>query len=368
MDWEAAINESAHQAELFVFLVSDDFLSSGYCLGKELKLATEKFENEKAAIVSVIVRDCFWEIPQLARFQVLPEHGDAVGQKDKVWRQVVKELKASIDKLRTGMFFTPKGSPGGAAVPALLPHLCGREAEERQFVDALKAAPRQRPFVCIVTGAGDQGHSEFIDRLIAKAGETLGIPGEHAVYDPDPPLLWGQIDKAGDIPGRIAAMIDNPNPAGPAPKEIAFALAAHPGLMAIRSTWISKDWRRNTGRLLKDFLVLWDSCSWPDVKPNQHLIVFLSVKFLEPQEQPANAAMAAELAKIQTGPSLIKLALTSLTGKEVGDWLSHNPDVNENYDKARIIANLREIIAEDQDIPMEVLAPQLSMLLLKYRK
>jgi hypothetical protein len=366
MDWAAAIHESAHKAELFVLLVSDDFLSSGYCMGTELSLAREKYDQEEAAIVSVVVRDCFWEvIPELTQFQVLPEDGEPAGRKDKAWKQVIAGLKASIDKLCKGTFFPAKSDPQGAEVPDLLPHLCGRSLQEARFSAALGAAPRQRPFVCIVSGGENQGHSQFIDRLVRKAGEVLGVGDEHAVYDPEPELAWTRIEEAPDISAELSAILNNPRPASPTAPEIARAVAAHPGLTVIRSTWVSRDWRGNTGWLLTAFVKLWES--WPDLEANQHVIVFLAVKYLDPQDQAANASMAAGIAELATGGSLLKLALGSVTRKEIIDWLDSDPLIGGNYNKERMVKRVQEIIQEDEEMPMEELAPELMKLLAQFR-
>jgi hypothetical protein len=368
MDWSAAIHENARNAQLFVLLVSDDFLNSDYCLGVEYQLAIEKYERREAAVVPVVVRDCFWELlPQLQRFQVLPENGEPAGRKDKSWKQVVLGLKQSIDRLREGTFFRQEESGlAGADIPELLPYACGRDAHEEPFAEALKKAPRHRPFVCLLTGTDNQAHRQLIDRLIAKSTAVLEIAAGNAVYAPEPGLSWNQVAKPEDIAAELAATLSNPRPTDSTVEELSRAVSQHPGLTVIRSTWTSIQWRLNTGRLLSAFLNLWTK--WPDLGAGQHLIVFLAVKYLKPPDQPANTSMAGEITRIRESPTLFRLDLSSIAATEAAKSLRADPEMKANYDVERIAGELEELPPKGEPLPMEELASQVGRLLVKYRK
>src|SRR5262245_37013570 len=61
IDWALVLNEKIRGTQLFLLLVSPDFLASDYCIGIELAEANEMAKRRMAAVIPIIIRECKWE-------------------------------------------------------------------------------------------------------------------------------------------------------------------------------------------------------------------------------------------------------------------------------------------------------------------
>ncbi len=96
------IEDALARADIFVFLVSSDFLASWYCFDKELKTALERLENSDVRVLPVIVRPCLWHRTVLGGFLAVPEEGEPISKwndVDEAFLDVVKQLEKSAKKL-----------------------------------------------------------------------------------------------------------------------------------------------------------------------------------------------------------------------------------------------------------------------------
>ncbi len=80
--WDERLKHELHLANIFVLLVSADFLDSDYVNEVELPKALEREKNGNAAVVPVILRDCLWETTELRDFQVVLKDGDPIAPSD----------------------------------------------------------------------------------------------------------------------------------------------------------------------------------------------------------------------------------------------------------------------------------------------
>jgi len=89
------------EADLIVFLVSIDFLTSYYCYDIELAAAFEQVKNAQSRIISIIVRHCDWSKSGLQKYVAIPKDAIPISEHDdhdKAWLQVSKEIeKAAKD-------------------------------------------------------------------------------------------------------------------------------------------------------------------------------------------------------------------------------------------------------------------------------
>ncbi|TPD70490.1 leucine-rich repeat domain-containing protein [Flavobacterium microcysteis] len=72
--WDGKIKHELEEADIILFLVSDDFLATDYIWDIEIKRAIER-ENEnpeKVKVVPIIVRDCYWEGSPLGAYNSTP--------------------------------------------------------------------------------------------------------------------------------------------------------------------------------------------------------------------------------------------------------------------------------------------------------
>ncbi|WP_437873872.1 toll/interleukin-1 receptor domain-containing protein [Sorangium sp. So ce363] len=102
-EWSGQIDRNLDEAEVFLLLVSADFLASDYCFDKEMKRALERHDAGQARVISVILRETDWHGAPFTRLQALPRDGRPVTSwqnRDEAWTDVVKGIQHAIEALR----------------------------------------------------------------------------------------------------------------------------------------------------------------------------------------------------------------------------------------------------------------------------
>ncbi len=79
--WDDRLKEELRQADIFILLVSDDFLTSDYVNQVELPKALELHQAGKATVLPVIVKECMWKYTQISRFQIIAHNGRPISTK-----------------------------------------------------------------------------------------------------------------------------------------------------------------------------------------------------------------------------------------------------------------------------------------------
>jgi len=94
-NWALNIDEHLNSADIVVLLVSPDFLSSDFCMEKEMARALERMQNKETLVVPIIVRPCSWTETPLAGIQALPDKGKPVTlwtHRDLAWQNIAESL------------------------------------------------------------------------------------------------------------------------------------------------------------------------------------------------------------------------------------------------------------------------------------
>jgi hypothetical protein len=99
-----AIHSSLQSSNLFIALVSADYISSNYCFDKEFKYAIELQERGSLAIVPVIAEPCDWQNTPLGMFKALPRDGKAIS----TWENVNTAFVDVVQNLRKLLTNTPE--------------------------------------------------------------------------------------------------------------------------------------------------------------------------------------------------------------------------------------------------------------------
>jgi formylglycine-generating enzyme required for sulfatase activity len=101
--WDESIKQNLEEAEVILLLISVDFYNSEYIRETEFKRAKERFEQGKALIVPIIVRDCPWTSYDIIKdIQVLPAGGHSINSwkyRDQVFTEIANSLASLIDRL-----------------------------------------------------------------------------------------------------------------------------------------------------------------------------------------------------------------------------------------------------------------------------
>jgi len=74
------ISAQLDDCQLFLALVSPDFLNSGYCYDKEMKRAIERHEAGELTIVPIILEPSNWQTSPLKQFKAVPKDGKPISE------------------------------------------------------------------------------------------------------------------------------------------------------------------------------------------------------------------------------------------------------------------------------------------------
>lgn len=98
------IENALEKADVFLFLLSSDFLSSFYCVQVELETALKRAAHSHVKIVGVVLRPCEWKRTQLGEYLALPKDGKSVSEwnnPDLAYLNVVQEIRRLRQKMKT---------------------------------------------------------------------------------------------------------------------------------------------------------------------------------------------------------------------------------------------------------------------------
>jgi hypothetical protein len=105
--WEKEIRENIEAAQIFLFLVSSDFLNSAFIKEYELKRAVEKDTANTARIIPVLIRPVYFEGTVLSKYQFYPQDENnnlkAVSKwadRDEAYQIIAKAIKKQVLELR----------------------------------------------------------------------------------------------------------------------------------------------------------------------------------------------------------------------------------------------------------------------------
>lgn len=145
-DLNAEIERELELADIFLLLVSPDFIASDYCVEREMARALERHATGKARVVPIIVEECDWKaMGELRQLKAVPTDGKAISEwanANTAYLNVVQELRRIIDA---------EGQPAAAAKaapePAAMRPSLPRYRAKRQFdqIDRLTSAMLRSP-------------------------------------------------------------------------------------------------------------------------------------------------------------------------------------------------------------------------------
>ena len=100
-DWEPEIEQALQRANAAVLMISANFLTSKFILGKEIPRLLERRDKEGLRVIPVIVKPCAWQtVPWLAKLQCRPTDGRplSAGDDNRI-EQDLADLALEINRL-----------------------------------------------------------------------------------------------------------------------------------------------------------------------------------------------------------------------------------------------------------------------------
>lgn len=107
------ISEALNNSDLFIALVSPDYINSGYCYEKEFQRALELHQQGKIVIVPVIVEACDWHSTPFSDLKALPKDGKPISTWSNIntaFLDVITNLRSLLKK-EENEFLKPTGNP-----------------------------------------------------------------------------------------------------------------------------------------------------------------------------------------------------------------------------------------------------------------
>jgi len=96
---DPAIDAELERADIILFLLSPDFLSSRYCYDLEMARALERAESGAAKVIPIVLRPCEWDRSPLGKYLALPTDARAVTKHpdlDDAFLDISKGLRAAL--------------------------------------------------------------------------------------------------------------------------------------------------------------------------------------------------------------------------------------------------------------------------------
>jgi hypothetical protein len=98
------VSTQLESSQIFLALVSPDFLNSNYCYEKEMIRAIERHAGGEIVIVPIVLEPCDWLASPLKEFKAVPKDGKPISQwtnANAAWLEVVTELRRLVTSMST---------------------------------------------------------------------------------------------------------------------------------------------------------------------------------------------------------------------------------------------------------------------------
>ena len=115
-DWTSEIDHHLESAGIILLLVSDNFLASDYCYGKEMTRALERHESGSARVIPIILSHCLWEEAPFAKLQALPRDAKPItrwNDRTEAYKSVAVGIRYAARELRAAAAPHSTPLPGG---------------------------------------------------------------------------------------------------------------------------------------------------------------------------------------------------------------------------------------------------------------
>lgn len=106
---DTEISGSLQSSDIFIALLSPDYISSNYCFEKEFEKALEMQEDDQIIIIPIILENCDWLNTPFKQFKALPKDGKPIAEwnnENTAFLNVIQEIR----NLTSGLTNTTKGT------------------------------------------------------------------------------------------------------------------------------------------------------------------------------------------------------------------------------------------------------------------
>jgi formylglycine-generating enzyme required for sulfatase activity len=166
--WDDRLKAELHTAQIFVLLVTAEFLDSDYVNETELPKILERRTKGEAEVIAVILKDCLWDLTELQHLQVVLKDErpiEAVDAYAHAAREVFRVIAGRNEKMR---------KEAEAREQRAEAERVQKEKEEKQRREAVERERREEEEV-----AKHRALDPFYDLMIPIKGGTFQMGDEH---------------------------------------------------------------------------------------------------------------------------------------------------------------------------------------------
>lgn len=106
---DTEISDAAYKSDIFLFLISPDFIGSDYCMTIEYREAKRRHNLGEAIIIPILLRHCDWKVEGIEKFNIKPTDAlpvtdgafgaDGKHKRDKAWSDIVAGIRDAIESV-----------------------------------------------------------------------------------------------------------------------------------------------------------------------------------------------------------------------------------------------------------------------------
>lgn len=148
----AEIADQLADSQIFLAIVSPDFLASDYCYDIELATALQMHHENRIRVVSVVVEPCEWQKSPLGAFLVAPKDGKAIAEwenENAAFLNVVSEIRLIAEKFAASSASVQESTKSLPQLDALKGKPAKRYLTKRTFDDVARYKFRVESFASI---------------------------------------------------------------------------------------------------------------------------------------------------------------------------------------------------------------------------
>ena len=121
-EWNDEIFNNIENSDLFIPLISANFIKSEFCYDKELDFAIKLKAQKKITIIPIIIKACHWSKANFSKYQSLPKNANPISK----WKdrdEAYSQITASLEEL-----LKPTIAPDQEEVPNPTPNPGNQQA------------------------------------------------------------------------------------------------------------------------------------------------------------------------------------------------------------------------------------------------
>lgn len=160
---DEAVTSGLNSADLFIALLSPDYLNSSYCYDIEFKKAQEMHEAGQLRIIPVVIEDCDWLNSPFSKLKALPKDGLAVSR----WSNENTAMLDVIQNIRSVL--SSRGQDESLAGAKIEPTTGSKAYKVQRDFDSIQKIE----FV-------ENDHNEFCRLLEGNISELVSLEGIQA--------------------------------------------------------------------------------------------------------------------------------------------------------------------------------------------